>query len=470
MGRTGLNVVMSSALRYWLLLTLGLLLAQMAQAAAAPEDRLTWHADQQTLDVNLNKTPLIPALDQLARITGWHIYLEPVPGKTITTRFTGLSRGEAMRVLLGDMNYAFVPQSDGPTKLFVFRTSRDAATTVLRGEAAKAKPADDRRIPNQLIIKVKPGTDIEALAKKLGAKITGRLDKLGVYRLEFENNDATETARKDLLENPEVEGVDYNYTVDRPNSPQLAPGQTGSPLKLSLKPPAGDGKVVVGLIDTAVQSLGNGLDSFMLQAISVAGEAGAGSGLPTHGTSMAYSVLLGAQSAAGNGTSIQILPVDVYGANPTASTFDVAAGILAAVNNGANVINLSLGTTADSAFLRSLIQAVSAQNIPIFGAAGNLPVATPTYPAAYPEVIAVTAGQNGQLANYANYGSFVDVIAPGTSYVYFNGQMWAISGTSSATAFASGKAAGLAGSTGTSTASAASTVSTSMTFQPPAAK
>jgi hypothetical protein len=164
---------------------------------------------------------------------------------------------------------------------------------------------------------------------------------------------------------------------------------------------------------------------------------------------------------------VQILPVNVYGANPTASTFDVAAGILAAVNNGANVINLSLGTTADSAFLRSLTEAVAAQNIPMFGAAGNQPVNTPTFPAAYPQVIAVTAGDQGQVANYANFGSFVDVIAPGTSFVNFNGQTWVVSGTSSASAYAAGRAAGLADSGCNSTAAAAQQVRTTMPFQPP---
>jgi len=439
----------------------------LAPAGLRADDTLVWQADQQTLNANLTKAPLIPALDRLATITGWHIYLEPMPGKTITTRFTDLSRGEAMRILLGDMNYAFVPQTDGPTKLFVFRTSRDAATTVLRGELTQGKAATDRRIANQLIIKIKPGTDIEALAKKLGAKITGRLDKLGVYRLEFPDEKTTESARQDLLDNAEVEGVDYNYTVDRPTAPQLAPGQAGSPIKLSLNPPSGDGRIIVGLIDTAVQSLGNGLDSFMLQAISVAGDAGPTAGAPTHGTSMAQNILQGIQASAGNGTSVQILPVDVYGANATASTYDVAAGILAAVNNGANIINLSLGTTADSAFLRTLIEAVNAKSIPIFAAAGNQPVSTATYPAAYPQVIAVTAGDKGQVANYANYGNFVDVMAPGTSFIYYNGQTWVVSGTSSASAFTTGKAAGLADSTKTSTTSAASTISTAMPFQAP---
>ena len=43
-------------------------------------------------------------------------------------------------------------------------------------------------------MKVKPGTDIDALAKMLGAKIIGRNDKLGIYRLQFGDAAATDAA------------------------------------------------------------------------------------------------------------------------------------------------------------------------------------------------------------------------------------------------------------------------------------
>jgi hypothetical protein len=144
----------------------------------------------------------------------------------------------------------------------------------------------------------------------------------------------------------------------------------------------------------------------------------------------------------GKESSVRILPVDVYGNRPTTSTFDVAMGIYQAVNKGARIINLSLGSDGDTAFLRRMIQSSHDQGIIFLAAAGNEPVTTPTYPAAYPEVIAVTAGtRQGTVAPYANYGSFVDVIAPGSSIVNFNGQSWLVMGTSASTAYASGAAA-----------------------------
>ncbi len=141
---------------------------------------------------------------------------------------------------------------------------------------------------------------------------------------------------------------------------------------------------------------------------------------------------------------MRILPVDVYGNKEMTSTFDVANGVYQAINAGANTINLSLGSSGDSPFLHNVIKAGAAQNILFFAAAGNEPTTDPSYPAAYSEVIAVTAGtKDGSIASYANRGSFVDLAAPGTSVVVFNGQSYYVQGTSASSAFTSGLAAGI---------------------------
>ncbi len=154
---------------------------------------------------------------------------------------------------------------------------------------------------------------------------------------------------------------------------------------------------------------------------------------------------LGANSS----TSVKILPVDVYGNNPTTTTFDVANGIYQAISGGANIINLSLGSSGDSPYMHSIITQGAQQGVQFYAAAGNQPVTTPTYPAAYPEVVSVTASDpNGQIASYANRGSFINMIEPGDNIVPFNGQSWLVEGTSTSTAFATGTAAGLADKAG----------------------
>jgi hypothetical protein len=74
-------------------------------------------------------------------------------------------------------------------------------------------------------------------------------------------------------------------------------------------------------------------------------------------------------------------------------------------------------------------------------------VTTPFYPAAYPGVVAVTAAERGQIAPYANHGSFVDVAAPDSEVFCFNGQSYYVQGTSASAAYTSGMAAGIADAT-----------------------
>ena len=86
-----------------------------------------------------------------------------------------------------------------------------------------------------------------------------------------------------------------------------------------------------------------------------------------------------------------VLPVDVYGSGESTTTYDVMEGIIAAINAGANPINLSLGGTGNSPMMGSLIAGGRAKGHQFVAAAGNTPGTEDTYPAAYPGVLAVTA-------------------------------------------------------------------------------
>jgi hypothetical protein len=407
---------------------------------------ISWDTKNDRVSADVRGEALWPLLEDIAHQTGWHIFVEPGLERKADVKFADAPRGEALKKLLGDLNFAFVPQTNGPDFLYVFTTSLQHATQPVTA-AALAKTAPAKHIANELLIKVKPGTDIDALAKALGAKITGRDDKLGLYRLQFDDAAATDAALVKLKDNSEVATVDYNYLYDPPVAPQRIANAPVAPVALALNPPGDSGRVIVGLVDTAIQPLGNDLDKFLLPAVSVAGDANVNNSDPTHATSMAETILR-AMAAQGGSTSAQILPVDVYGSDTLASSWNIARGIQQAVNAGANPINLSLGSSSDSQILDQVIQDAQAKGIVFFAAAGNQPVKTATYPAALAGVYAVGATQGGQWASYSNYGSFIALALPGSSFVFLGGQSWVVQGTSPATAYASGIAAGAKSSTG----------------------
>jgi hypothetical protein len=411
---------------------------------AADTNSIVWHTATGKVSAEIHGEPLWPLLEDIAHQTGWHIFVEPDTERSTSATFKDLSSGDALKMLFGDLNFTLVPQSNAPAHLYVFRTvMRNATKPVSVAKSSK-------RIANELIVKVKPGTDIDALAKLLGAKVVGRLDKPGLYRLQFADAAATDAALAQLQTNSDVAQVDYNYSFDPPPPAVALSSAPGGPVSLTLNPPGDSGKVVVGLIDMNVQSLGAQLDKFILPQQSVAGDAPANNPDMTHGTAMAYTIL-DAIAQQGGSTSVQIQPVDVYGGNETTTSWFVALGIQKAVDSGANVLNMSLGSANDSSVLDGVVKLALADNIVIFGAAGNTPVNTPTFPGAISGVHDVTALSGpGQLAPYANYWAGDNMALPGTSIVYYGNQAYGVQGTSTATAYASGVFAGTMSANGSS--------------------
>ena len=430
-----------------LIIFLAVMVLLVVLTAKAATSSVEWNAftDQVTADVHGEQ--LWPLLEGIAHKTGWHIFVEPDTARSVDVKFTSLPRQEALKKLLGDLNFAFVPKTNEASHLYVF-TSRMENATKRVVVAATNQLAVPKHGPNELLIKIKPGTDIDALAKSLGAKVVGRDDKLGIYRLQFEDEAATEAALAKLKTNPSVESVDYNYIYDAPVAPRAISSSATGPVSLTLDANSKSDSChpIVGLIDTGIQSLGNQLDPFIMKSISVTGDAAAANNAgPTHATSMAETILR-AVSQQGSSSSVRILPVDVYGGSEMATTWNVALGVKAAVDGGATILNMSLGSSADSQILSSIIAQAQAKGVIVFAAAGNQPVNTPTYPAAISGVNAVTAlGAPGQIASYANYGSCVNMALPGASVVYLNSQSYIVQGTSPATAYASGVAAGYKG-------------------------
>ena len=148
----------------------------------------------------------------------------PASQCSVSAKFQGLPPGEALRLLLGDISFALVPETNGSPRLLVFRTTAQRATEFVR-PAAKAK-----LIPNELIVRLKPGAKIDDLARLLGAKVTGKIDSLNAYRLQFDDAAAAAAARQQLAANPEVASVGNNYSIDAPPSPsQIGAGCPAAP-------------------------------------------------------------------------------------------------------------------------------------------------------------------------------------------------------------------------------------------------
>ena len=135
-------------------------------------------------------------------------------------------------------------------------------------------------------------------------------------------------------------------------------------------------------------------------------------------------------------------------ASGNGSFANVAAGIVWAADNGARVINLSLGGNTPSSTLQDAVNYAYARGVIIVAAAGNSAGNSAFYPASYPHVIAVVAtDSSNHHASFSNSGPDIAVAAPGVSiYSTMIGNTYGyLSGTSMAAPFVAGLAAILRG-------------------------
>lgn len=166
---------------------------------------------------------------------------------------------------------------------------------------------------------------------------------------------------------------------------------------------------------------------------------------------------------AGVDWNAKIMPLQALSDDGWGTTSDIVAAVEYAVDNGADVINLSLGGGSADTAMEAALKFAESQGVVVVAASGNCAsLAYPfcsqlpgpgymTYPAVYESVIAVGAvNSSGTRAPFSSYGSSLDIVAPGwgvsssTTWLSTN-QTTAISGSISGTSFAAPIVSGVVG-------------------------
>lgn len=204
---------------------------------------------------------------------------------------------------------------------------------------------------------------------------------------------------------------------------------------------------VVAVLDTGVDGSHPDLAGRVLPGIDMIGD-GAGADPNGHGTHVAGIIAAVANNGigvAGAAPEARILPVRVLDSDGYGDHSAIASGIVAAVDYGADVINLSLGGTDTTEILASAVDYATAAGVVVVAAAGNERQMGNgrSYPAAYDNVIGVGAiSVDDRSAMFSNTGDYIDIAAPGFAILStLPGGYGYLSGTSQAAPYVAAAAA-----------------------------
>ena len=134
----------------------------------------------------------------------------------------------------------------------------------------------------------------------------------------------------------------------------------------------------------------------------------------THVTGTIAQTTNNSLGVAGIAFNCAIMPIKVLDASGNGTYTAIVNGITFAADNGAEVINMSLGGASGSTALQNAVIYAYNKGVTIVCAAGNAGTSAPQYPAAYSQCISVSAVRYDKTYTYyTSYGSTIDICAPG---------------------------------------------------------
>ncbi len=220
-----------------------------------------------------------------------------------------------------------------------------------------------------------------------------------------------------------TEAVNRNYlyqTFKKPNDPYFTKQWNFRDINIesAWNDTQGDG-VTVAVIDTGIAQVPDLKETEFVRGYDFINKNAQATDDVGHGTHVAGTIAQSTNNnygVAGIAYQAKLMPIKVLDQNGTGTVANIAEGIRFAADNGADVINLSLGGLGDSHLLSEAIDYAYDKDVVIVAAAGNANQNSAAYPARYPHVIAVSAlDAAGNKTNYSNYGAGVDISAPGGS-------------------------------------------------------
>jgi fibronectin type 3 domain-containing protein len=332
--------------------------------------------------------------------------------------------------------------------------------------------AQNTTVPGEIVVGIRNET-VAGIARPVIAtagSVIGQNDRLGLLHIKLRAGVSSQSAINYLLKQ---EGILFAHPVHimravaTPNDPKYATNQYGPQIikaNLAWDVYNPQSQRIIAIVDTGVTYTHPDLTNILLRdntntvigwnVQNLTANANDDHGHGTHCAGIAageinngigIAGIAGWNPAIGNSTTfVKVMPVKVLDASGSGTDINVADGITWAVDHGANIISMSLGSTGTSAALDTAVQYAWNHGCVVVAAAGNNASNQLFYPAALNNVVSVASTDNADTLSYfSNYGSWVKVAAPGSSIysTYPPSGYTTLSGTSMAAPHVAGVAA-----------------------------
>jgi thermitase len=307
-------------------------------------------------------------------------------------------------------------------------------------------------IQGKILVKFNPSasaSEISLIHRQNGAQVKEVIPQIGVQVITVSAGKVNEKVKAYRANSKVVFAEpDYIATADlSANDPYLSQqwGLTKVMAANAWDITTGNANVNIAILDTGVDSdhpdLAKKIVANKNFTLSTTVDDIAGHG--THVAGIAAAITNNGLGTAGLGYNSSIMNVKVLGDDGSGAYSWITNGIIWAADNGARVINMSLGGGSASSTLEAAINYAWSKGVVIVASAGNAGTSTPVYPGYYNNVISVAATDSyDRLTSWSTYGEWVDVAAPGSSIysTLINNAYGYKSGTSMASPFVAGLA------------------------------
>lgn len=275
---------------------------------------------------------------------------------------------------------------------------------------------------DRVIVQVK-GNNVTNTSQEILVKKTN--NSSAIYAVDVPTDKTLKEYMNELKLQPEVVSVEPDYRLthfytSNDTDLNLQSHHENVETKKAWDKTKGSEDVIVAIIDDGIDVYHEDLDNNIVRPFDIVHGSSKAIPVGEHGTHIAgiiASEMDNYVGGSGIAPKTKIMPINVFEGDG-AYTSDIIKAIYHAVDNGADIINMSLGSYYYSWLYQDAIDYAHDAGLVIIAAAGNDATNHPSYPAAYDNVVSVASTTPWDSPSYfSNYGSTIDLSAPG-SYVY----------------------------------------------------